>query len=121
MATSRQRMHELLADIARDCRTPGWEGENSVAVEDQTLSFAAELIESLPPACPAPEISAEPDGNINLEWYVNPQRVLSVSVTPAGVLHWAALVDDEDPRGTCPFTGEAPPTLLYWINRVIDA
>lgn len=79
-----------------------------------------QLVESLPLSYRTPNIAAEPDGHVHLEWYVNSRRVLEVSINPDGRLHWAALIGDEDPRGTCRFEGQAPPTLLYWIGRVCE-
>lgn len=63
-------------------------------------------------------MGAEPDGHITLEWHRATNRLLSVSVSPEAMLYWAALVGEEDPRGTCPFNGEVPETILYWIGRV---
>lgn len=119
MSISRNLLHDRLQKFARDCAQPGWEGVGSQAVESHTLSLASELIDLLPEADAPTEISAEPDGHVNLEWYRAPRRVLTVSVGPTGVLHWAALLGDEDPRGSCPFRGTPPETIRYWIRRVI--
>ena len=111
---------DQLLDAFNDASTGGWDGEGSVAVTRQTLSRARELVESLPTEFRTPEISAEPDGHIHLEWFVSNRRVLGVSVNPDGRLHWAALIGEEDPRGTCRFDGQTPVTLLHWIGRVCN-
>lgn len=120
MTFSDPSLDDQLIDVFEECSQPGWEGEGSVAVEKKTLLLVKELIESLPKAYRNPTISGEPDGHVDLEWYVNPRRVLTVSVSPKAVLHWAALIGAENPRGSCHFYGEAPKTLLYWIQRVIE-
>jgi len=115
--------HSLVAqliDTFEEASSDGWDGEGSIAVPRETLDLARELIESLPTAYRTPEIAAEPDGHLSLEWRVNSRRVVSVSINPDGRLHWAALIGDEDPRGTCRFEGQTPTTLLYWIGRVCD-
>lgn len=111
---------DQLLDAFHEASTDGWDGEGSIAVSRETLSLARELVESLPTGFRTPEISAEPDGHIHLEWFINNRRVLGVSVNPDGRLHWAALIGDEDPRGTCRFDGQPPVTLLHWIGRVCD-
>jgi len=112
-------LDDQLIDVCVQCSDPGWEGEGSEAVEPRTLSLAKAFVESLPRAYQTPSISGEPDGHVNLEWYVNPRRILAVSVTPSGMLHWAALIGEEDPRGSCRFYGDIPPeTLLYWVSRI---
>jgi len=114
-------LEDQLIDVFRQCSEAGWEGEGSVVVERGTLTLAKELVESLPKAYRTPTISGEPDGHVNLEWYVNPLRILTVSVSPSGTLHWAALIGTEDPRGSCRFYGDTPPkTLLYWIERICN-
>ncbi len=88
------------------------------AVKPQTLQNARRFLDALPSEYPLPSVGAEPDGQITFEWYRGTNRRLSVSVSPEAVLYWASLVDEENPRGTCPFDGEIPETILYWIRRV---
>lgn len=115
---SRQPLYDQLIDVFLQCSQPGWDGEDSEPVDGETLMIAKQFVEALPTAYRTPTISGEPDGHINLEWYVHPRRILTVSINPNGMLHWAALIGAEDPRGSCPFYGEMPRTLLYWIGRV---
>jgi hypothetical protein len=115
---SRQSAYEALWEAWQPCKEPNWDGEGADAVEREAFQTAYLLIESLPSGIPSPTITAEPDGHLNFEWYKNPRRILSVSISPDGTLYWAALVGSEDPRGSCQFNGEFPKTLLYWIGRV---
>ncbi len=115
---SKQPLFDQLIDVFLECSEDGWEGEGSAAVDRRTLLITKELVESLPMAYRTPTITGEPDGHVNLEWYVSPRRILTVSVNPNATLHWAALIGAEDPRGSCQFYGDAPKTLLYWIGRV---
>lgn len=115
---SNQSLHDQLIDVFCAALEDGWEGEGSCAVSRQTLAIAKLLVDSLPLAFRTPAITGEPDGHVCLEWYVHPRRVLTVSLSSEGVLHWAALVGEEDPRGSCRFYGELPKTLEFWIKRV---
>lgn len=109
---------DQLIDSYSEASEDGWDGEGSIAIELETLQVTRELVESLPTEYRTPEISAEPDGHVELIWRVNSRRILSVSVGSTGLLHWAALIGQEDPRGTCRFEGQTPPTLLYLLGRV---
>jgi len=111
-------LHDQLIDVFNECSVAGWEGEHSEPVKPETLVLAMQIVESLPKAYRTPTIAGEPDGHVSLEWYMSPRRILNVSINPNGTLHWAALIGDEDPRGSCHFFGETPATLLYWIGRV---
>lgn len=109
---------DQLIDTFSEASVHGWDGVGSLAVELETLQVTRELVESLPTEYRTPEISAEPDGHVELIWRVNSRRILSVSIDSTGLMHWAALIGQEDPRGTCSFEGQTPPTLLYWLGRV---
>lgn len=69
---------------------------------------------------PQPEVSAEPDGHINLEWYRKPRRVVSVSIAPDNRLHWATLIGTESPRGTVRYIDRIPNLILGQIARVFE-
>lgn len=111
-------LHDQLIEVFENASLPNWDGKGSMPVDRKTLILAKELVESLPMAYRTPTICGEPDGHVELEWYVHPRQILTVSVNPDGRLHWAALIGEEDPRGSCRFYGETPNTLLYWIGRV---
>ncbi len=105
---SPQPLYDQLIDVFQQCSLPGWEGEESEPVDRGALMIAKDFVEALPVAYRNPTISGEPDRHISLEWYVHPYRILTVSIDPEGILHWAALIGEEDPRGSCPFYGEMP-------------
>jgi hypothetical protein len=115
---SKQSAYDQLGEVYHACRQANWDGESADAIEQDALRNAYLFIEALPDGYPLPNISAEPDGHLDLEWYRQPRRILSVSVSPDGMLYWAALVGIENPRGSCPFYGDIPDTILYWIRRV---
>ena len=117
---SNHSLVDQLIDVYQQAAEDGWDGEGSIGVAADTYQVAHALVESLPTAYRTPEISAEPDGHLHLEWFVNNRRVLGVSINPDGRLHWAALLGEEDPRGTCRFDGQAPTTLLHWIGRICN-
>lgn len=115
---SKQSAYDQLGEIREASREANGVGGDADAIEEDTLRNADAFIEALPDGYPLPEITAEPDGHLDLEWYRHPRRILSVSVSAEGMLYWAALVGTEDPRGSCPFYGDIPDTILYWIRRV---
>lgn len=109
--------HDLGA-VWDECRRADWDGFGAMPVSDDTLRNAYQLLESLPLGCPAPSVGAEPDGHLTLEWHRGPRRTLSVSVTPDGELHYAALIGPNRAYGTEAFFGEAPDAILDLITRI---
>lgn len=107
-----------LYQIFEDCRRANWDGYGAVPVSPQTLQLAYELLEALPLGTPGPSLGAEPDGQVTFEWYQGPRRTLSVSISPEGELHYAALLGLKKAYGTEPFFGETPNDILELIYRV---
>ncbi|MBC8116378.1 MAG: hypothetical protein H7062_18470 [Candidatus Saccharimonas sp.] len=109
---------KALRETWQRCQEPNWDGEGAEAISMETHEIALRLLESLPSDMPLPSITAEPDGQLNFEWYQAPRRLLSASISSVGTVYWAALIGSEDPRGSCQFVDQFPQTLLYWIGQV---
>jgi len=108
---------ELMA-VAEECRTENWDAYGAVPMPQQTINYAYGFLAALPLGTPAPSVGAEPDGHLTLEWHCSPRRTLSVSVSPEGDLHYAAIIASNKAYGTEAFFGEVPQTILYLISRV---
>ncbi|MBI1803381.1 MAG: hypothetical protein HY033_09045 [Ignavibacteriae bacterium] len=96
----------------------GWDGYGADAIQAETFARAYAFLEVLPTIIPAPTVGAEPDGHITFEWYQSPNRVLSVSISPEGDLHYAALIGPNKAYGTEIFLGETPRIILDLIRRI---
>jgi hypothetical protein len=110
-----------LWQLFQDCRFPNWDAYGAEPVSEEAFKLAYQLLKVLPLGTPAASFGAEPDGHITLEWYRSPRRTLSVSVSPEGELHYAALVGASKHYGTEPFYGEAPKAIVDLIYRVLAA
>jgi hypothetical protein len=110
-----------LSQVLEECRHPGWDGYGAEPVSGPAYHFTQQFLEALPLGTPAPSIGAEPDGHITIEWYRSPRRTLSVSITPEGDLHYAALIGSAKAYGTEPFLGEVPKAVFDVIHRVMAA
>jgi hypothetical protein len=108
---------ELLKTF-EECREPNWDGYGARPVLDTTYQLAQKFLAALAPRTPASPIGAEPDGHLTVEWHRSSQRTLSVSISPNGDLHYAALLGSAKTCGTEPFTGEVPKVVADLIHRV---
>ena len=120
LADARTAFLKTLREIWQRCQRPNWDGEGAEAISTETHDVARHLLESLPGDTPLPSISPEPDGQLNFEWYRSARRLLTASIGSNATLHWAALIDSEDPRGSCQFVDDFPQTLLYWIGKIYE-
>ena len=107
-----------LAEIWNECRSADWDGHGALPVEQATLRMAYNLIDNLPIGFPRPSIGAEPDGQLTLEWWRTPHRILSISVDPAGFLHYAGLFGMNRRYGTLTYFSSAPDELLQLVREL---
>lgn len=111
----RKAATDILFEAWAECSPDGWDGAQAKAVHIDRLKSAVELVSGLPLRYPPPDACGEADGDFCLEWYRGPRRVLAVSIGPNGILHWSALIGDDDLRGTwrySPEAGDAAPEML---------
>lgn len=112
------RAFEELFVVARECRMPNWDGYGASPIASQTFTHACRFLGALPLGIPAPSVGAEPDGHVTFEWHHGPRWTLSVSISPEGDLHYAALLGSSKVYGTEPFFGETPSRILGLIRQV---
>ena len=95
-----------------------WDGYQAKAVPAESFERAVSFLAALPGSVEVPSVSVEPDGHVSFEWYKSPHRTLSVSVSPEGDLHYAALVGPSKAFGTEVFAGRLPDQIHDLIDRV---
>lgn len=83
---------QQLEEVLEECSSEGWDGERSKPISAEVSQYAKVFLKSFPLGIEAPEIGAEPDGAITLEWYRSPNRVISISINPGGWLYYAAII-----------------------------
>lgn len=107
-----------LADVWKECSEADWDGHNALPVAWDSYRNAERFLRAMPLRMSVPSIGATPDGQLTLEWAQSRRRRLSVSVSPEGDLHYAALLGAEKTCGTVPFFSEVPTTILSLIRKV---
>jgi hypothetical protein len=109
-----------LNQVYADCLEPNWDGYGATPVSEATYWLAYQFLEALPLGAPLPSFGAEPDGHLTMEWHRSPRWTLSISVSPEGELHYAALLGTRKTYGTEPFFGDAPRTIMDLIQQVTN-
>ncbi|MFZ0034295.1 MAG: hypothetical protein WAK60_04825 [Sedimentisphaerales bacterium] len=83
---------QQLDEVFEECSSEGWDGERAKPISVEVLHCAKRFLNSFQLGIEAPEVGAEPDGSITLEWYRSPNKVVSISINPDGWVYWAALI-----------------------------
>src|SRR3972149_115576 len=79
-----------LNQVFTECQEKGWDGYQAKPISIRSYLNADRFLKALVPMIEAPSIGAEPDGQITVEWYRNPQWLLSISFDPESKIHYAA-------------------------------
>ncbi len=112
----------LLADA---CRQRGWDGYSAAPMDEASLELAKRLLDAIPPAARgvALSVSADPDGQVSLEWHRSPRWTLAVSVSPRRELHYSALLGPSRAYGTEPLDPSVglPERVRSLIRRIESA
>jgi hypothetical protein len=118
---NRAEFDELCA-VADECRESNWDGQGAAPVSEEAYRLAYRFLETLPVGFAKPGISPEPDGQLAFEWHSAPRRTFSVSISPDGNLHYAALLGPRKRYGTEPFFDEVPKVILdLAVEAISDA
>lgn len=90
---------QQLDEVFEECSSEGWDGERAKPISVEVLRCARRFLSSFPLGMEAPEVGAEPDGAITLEWYRSPNKVISISINPDGWMYYAALIGTSKRHG----------------------
>ncbi|MGB7218158.1 MAG: hypothetical protein WBD07_05070 [Vicinamibacterales bacterium] len=101
--------------------TANWDGYGARPLDRRAYLAALRFLQALPTTTPVPDVSVDPDGEVDVLWYISPTRTLSVSIGPAGRLTYAALFGDTRSYGTEWFVNEIPQAILLNLSLVIGA
>jgi len=89
-----------LEEAKKEASVEGWNGYGARPMNSEAYINAKMFLESMPSTAPFPEISADPDGDVALDWSFSPGRALSVSIGPTGRCSFAGMRGHRTYSGT---------------------
>ena len=91
-----------------------WDGENALPVTPGTAQLAKKLVNLFPGSIEPPDVSASPHGEIDFEWFVSKNAMLTVSVCPSEEIAFAGLFNGSEIHGEEPWNeGDLLPHLIH--------
>ncbi len=106
-----ERALDELAQVQSEAARSGWNGYQAKPVTLWACVHAKLFIEALPTTAPAPEVSADPDGDVALDWVFGRRKALSVSIGPTGRCTFAWMLGHRTYRGTDWLNDGIPETI----------
>lgn len=97
-----------------------WNGEGADPIPDTAIEEARTFLYGFPPALPLPDVIAEPDGYLGLEWYRNRRLLYVVSFNGQGTLSCSGLIGPTKVYGTYYMDDGIPSEILRTIARIVQ-
>ena len=110
----KQDVHALL-----DCAgIDNWDGEGAVALDRETVGIAQALVDRLPSYVSRPDVAATPHGEVDFDWVVDRDAMLTVSATPSKDIVFAGLFNGARLNGREPWDGSLPHFVRCCFERL---
>lgn len=117
----RRRVDQALADIEaiqQEASFDGWDGYGAKALDADACAVTVSFLDALPTTIPIPEISADNDGEVALDWIFEPRKALTISINGRGRCSYAWMLGQSTVRGTDWFTDEIPANVAYALAQL---
>ena len=113
----KRKVHELLEHAGTD----DWDGEGALALAPNTVEIAQKLVDSFPIEVDVPDIAATPHGEVDFDWIVDRDLMLTVSVGPSSEIAFAGLFHGARVDGSEPWKGTLPHFVHCCFGRLREA
>lgn len=116
----RSRVDQARAEIETvqdEASFDGWDGYGGKALNPEACAVATRFLEALPTTMPIPEISADNDGEVALDWIFGPKKALTVSIDGRGRCAYAWILGQINSRGTDWITDGIPANIAYALAQ----
>jgi hypothetical protein len=108
-----------LNDTRVEAGHAGWDGYGARPVNFDAYLKARLFLESLPTTAPAPEVSADPDGEISFDWVFGPRKALTLRIGANGRCSYAWIRGKRTSRGTEWLDDEVPASVLNALAELV--
>ena len=100
---------------------PDWDNAGALALEPQTVALAQNFIENFPISIlslPIPDISATPDGEIDFDWMLEQDIMLTIGICPTGEITFAGTFGNAELSGKEPWVESDP--LPFFVEACLE-
>jgi hypothetical protein len=121
IAVSRSAEHALseLNDVLVEAAEAGWNGYGAKPLQTEAYINAKRFLEALPTTAPVPEVSADQDGEISLDWIFERGKALSISIGANGRCSYAWIRGRRISRGTDWLDDEIPSSIVLALGQLV--
>ncbi len=99
-------------------RESNWNGDGADPIPNAAFQEANAFLSKFPATMPLPDVIAEPDGYLGLEWYANKRLLYVVSFNGQGALSCSGLIGQTKIYGTYYMDDGIPNEILENITKI---
>ena len=117
LKSGRAEANQSLSRIERECSDENWDGFDAAPISVRAISNARKMLESIPPYLAVPEVSPQPDGFINFEWYVSNSFIFEISIGAKPIIFYAGNFQGNKISGREKMSSSLPAEIEINLNR----
>lgn len=114
-----EQVLDELDEVRSESSSPGWNGYGALPLSPSAYIFARIFLNALPTTAPYPEVSADPDGEVALDWFFGEGKALTISIGPSGRCSFAWARGLSTYRGTDWIEDEIPASIVFALGQLV--
>ena len=107
-----------LDEVRLEASRVGWDGYGARPLDPASYDFAIRFLNALPTSTPLPEVSADADGEIALDWIFGERKALTVSIGPTGRCTFAWMLGQRTYLGIDWIDDDIPETIVSVLGQL---
>lgn len=100
-----------------------WDNDDALAIVPKTVAIAETLVDLFPEFMftAPPDVSPTPHGEVDFDWIISRNIMLTVSVCPSEEIAVAGIFEDSDYHKTELWTGDLPSSVRKCFDRLRES
>ncbi len=115
------RIRDQISELGAEAACPGWDGYGEKPVSRDALERARSLLLCLPFTFPLPDVGADGEGNVTLDWHFGWRRAFTAAVAADGRIFFAWVRGYSSSRGTEWFSDDEVPRAMWATLAALQA
>jgi hypothetical protein len=111
-------LKDIILEILHECSTGDWDNYNAEPISSKVVHEAFKFIELLPIDINMPDVIPEPSGCIALQWQKSKAHLLSLTITPEGMVSYAFIFGKSEGCGHIQFFDDLPKIIANMLQVV---
>lgn len=118
IVAEREALKTEVYGLLKTAGTYNWDGDGALAVTPEIVSVAQKFVDKLPSHLGEPDVSATPQGEVDFDWVINSDVMLTVSIGASNEIAFAGLFHGARLNGREPWTGVLPQFVDCCFERL---